>query len=117
MITYGTEKVPIGSQIKMAINFAYKGTALTLDDIDDIVFTYYSPLSKSGGVVLTKLDLIRRETTVGQNTTVEWAAIVDTSLVGQGLMKLKVDAMIPDGEASRYRRREIEICETNVTII
>lgn len=118
MATYGTERVPIGSWIKMAINFGYRGTELTLDDITSVTFTYFSPVSKLGGVSFTKDELIRRETTVNGSSTVEWFAIVDTSLIGQGLMKLRVEAMIPDGDVPiEGERLEIEICDTNVVIV
>lgn len=112
------EPVQIGSKIKMAVNFGYQGTSITLDDLDDVTLTYYSPISKLTGVVLTKADLIRRETTVGQTSTVEWFAIVDTSLVGKGQMKLRAEAMIPDGDIMILaQRKEIEVCDTNVVIV
>ena len=108
------EKVHIGSVIKMSVNFGYQGSELTLDDLDTVTLTYFSPISKSLGVSFTKDDLIRRDTGSG----VEWFAIVDTSLVGKGQMKLRVDAMIPDADVPEVaERREVEETETNVTII
>lgn len=109
--------VLIGSQIKMAVNFGYQGTALTIDDLNEITFTFYSPLSRSGGQTFAKSDLIRRETTVNNMTVVEWFAIVDTSVVGQGQLKLKVDALIPDTDSPTFYRREMEECETNLFIV
>ncbi|MBO4718971.1 MAG: hypothetical protein J5658_03755 [Prevotella sp.] len=118
MATYATEPVLLGSQIKMAVNFAYQGTSTTLDDLDYAKLTYFSPISKTEGVVLMKSDLIRRETTVGQKTTVEWFAIVDTSLVGKGQMKLRVEAEIPDDDVPETGvRTEIDECLTNVVIV
>lgn len=109
--------VLIGSQIKMAVNFGYQGTALTIDDLDEITFTFYSPLSPSGGQTFAKRDLIRRVTTVNNMTVVEWFAIVDTSVVGQGQLKLRVDALIPDTDSPSFYRREMEECETNLFIV
>ena len=118
MNTVGIATVKIGSKIKMAINFGYRGTATTIDDLSSISFTYYSPISKMAGITFTKDDLIRRETTVGQNSTVEWFAIVDTSLVGKGRMMIRAEAMIPDADVPiEGERLEIEVAETNVVIV
>lgn len=118
MATYTNEPVLIGSKIKMAVNFGYQGTSTTLDDLDYAKLTYFSPISKLAGVVLMKEDLIRRETTVGQSSTVEWFAIVDTALVGKGQMKLRIEAEIPDGDVPVTGTR-LEIAETvtNVVIV
>lgn len=112
------EPVPVGSVIKMAVNFGYQGTGITLDDLNYVKLTYFSPVSKLEGVVLSKGDLIRRETTVGQKTSVEWFAIVDTSLVGIGQMRLRIEAEIPDGDVPVTGvRKEIDVVDTNVVIV
>ena len=108
------QKTLVGTKLKMVVNFCYPtDPAITLDTINFYV-EFFCSLNKK--LVLQKDDLIRHEETVGEITTVTWYAMVDTTVVGSGRLKMRLMAYIPDDDSSEGVRKEYAEVETGVII-
>lgn len=110
----GAQKTLVGTELKMVVNFQYPSDSdTTLDTIDFYVEYFCKPQQK---LMLQKADLIREEEEIEGLTVVTWYAMVDTSVVGPGQLKMRLMAYIPDAAASDGIREEYAEIDTNVII-
>lgn len=108
------QKTLAGTLLKMKIDFRYPSDpTLTLDDIS---FSADFFCRSSRAQHFLKSDLIREVETTGNLTTVNWYALVDTSLIGPGVINFRLTAEIPDDIVGDGVRTEIAQVKTNVII-
>lgn len=96
-----------GTVVKMLLNWSYEGQSLTLDDVDFHVeyFTNANARMRVGKQFLTKDDIDGN-----------WYLYVDTNAIGNGTLKVRVYASIPDADAPNGIRQDNVECTTNVTV-
>lgn len=98
----------------MAVNFTYPSdTTITLDDIDFYVEFYCTPNKVQK---IPKSALIREVTEADGVETIQYYALVNTSVIGVGIVKMRMWAWIPDIDAPNETRPEYAEITTNVVI-
>lgn len=105
-----TEKIKVinGTTLKILLNWSYPASpSLTLDDVDFTV-----ECRSKNKVTFNKSDLYRESSSQGVNFYV----YLDSSLVGNGNLWIRVRAEVPDSNAPQHRKIEISEADTNVII-
>lgn len=95
----------VGTVVKINVHVE-RICCLTMDDYDFVCEFYVYPNKK---VTVAKKDMIRKNED-------NYVAIVDTSVVGAGTIRVRVTAMIPDGDCPNGIRKEVGTCSTGIII-
>lgn len=105
------QKTLKGTVLKMAVGFKYPAdNDITLDSIEHWYTEWYC---KGKKLRIEKEDHIRVEDSAG---LVEWFALVDTTITGEGALKMRLWADIPDSDADEGVRPEYAEVVTDVII-
>lgn len=99
-------KIYLGTELKLNISIE-PVDGLTMDDYEFQIEAYCTPRKT---IVVQKSEAIKVDST-------NYIILVDTSVVGQGDLKLKVTAHIPDGDFNDQLRTEVMVVDTGLTII
>lgn len=100
------ENIGIGTELKLNINIQ-PINGFTMDDYDFVVDVYCKPKNT---VTVTKAECIRVDKD-------NYIVCFDSEMLGQGDIKCKVTAYIPDRDFSDGLRTEVAFLETGITII
>lgn len=100
------ENIFVGTELKLNINIQPIND-LTMDDYDFKLEIYCSP---SRVVTIEKKDTIK----VDRNNFV---AVVDTNIIKQGTLKVRIIAYIPDTDCEDKYRTEVIRLYTNINLI
>lgn len=95
----------IGTILKINVS-AQWGGGVTMDDVEFYCEFY---ISSSKIVHVEKSEMLRIDAN-------NYVAIVDTSMLGTGALKVKIDANVPDTDCYGGIRREVVRTECGITI-
>lgn len=105
-----SQKTLKGTVLKMAVRFSYPADqTITLDTIESWHTEWYCKGKKQ---TIDKGDHIRVEVQGG----VEWYALVDTAITGEGTLKMRLWADIPDSDTEEGVRPEYAEVVTDVIV-
>ncbi|MBQ1227474.1 MAG: hypothetical protein IIX79_05240 [Alistipes sp.] len=99
-------KVFLGSELKLNIHIDPLGE-ITMDSYDFVV-TLYTSTSRTLKVLKTQAVRIDEN---------NYVVLVDTTKVGAGKLKCRVEAQVPDGDFPDQLRTEIVVLETGIVIV
>ena len=96
----------LGTELKLNVNIEKIGD-IAMDDYDFTVSLY---CSTSKAVVVPKQDAIRVDDS-------NYIVCADTTILGAGKLKCRVEANLPDGDFSDQLRTEVMIIDTGIEIV
>lgn len=100
------DKVFLGTELKLNVNIESMGD-VTMDNYDFVVTVY---CSTSKAIIIPKADAIRVDES-------NYIVRVDTTIIGAGKLKCKVEAELPDGDFPDQLRTEVMIIDTGIEIV
>lgn len=100
------DKVFLGTELKLNVNIESMGD-VTMDNYDFVVTVY---CSTSKAIIIPKADAIRVDES-------NYIVRIDTTTIGAGKLKCKVEAELPDGDFPDQLRTEVMIIDTGIEIV
>ena len=100
------ERVFLGTELKLNVNVEKMGK-VTMDDYNFVVTLY---CSTSKAIIVPKESAIRVDDS-------NYIVRVDTTIIGVGKLKCKVEAELPDGDFPEQLRTEVMIIDTGIEIV
>lgn len=96
----------IGTELKLNIHIE-PIDEVTMDDYDFEIEVYCSP---KHSIIIPKAKAIRIDRD-------NYVVLVDTNVVGEGFLKCKVTAQVPDGDFPDMLRTEVVCIDTGINIV